>query len=73
MMGLLAGDWVVGTSWIDACTAAGRALPEEDHEVAGDALGNMQGPILGRLQKDAREKLLTGFEVCILDRPKTLQ
>ncbi len=63
MMGILHGVWIVGESWVAACAAAGCPVPEEPHEVVGDANGNQQGPILGRLQRSA--KLLHGTEVRI--------
>lgn len=61
MMGILHGAWIVSSSWVDACAAAGSPVAEDSHEVAGDCSGNQQGPILGRLQKNA--KLLHGWEV----------
>ncbi|CAL8465588.1 g5124 [Coccomyxa elongata] len=61
MMGILHGAWIVGESWVTACAAAGCPVLEEPHEVVGDANGNLQGPILGRLQRPA--KLLHGTEV----------
>lgn len=61
MMGILRGVWVVGDGWVAACAAAGRPMPEDTHEVAGDINGNQGGPILGRLQRHAQ--LLHGYEV----------
>lgn len=61
MMGILHGTWIVGDSWVAACAAAGNPVPEDSHEVKGDSNGNLEGPILGRMQKS--EKLLRGWEV----------
>lgn len=67
MMGILHGAWIVGESWVTACAAAGCPVLEEPHEVVGDANGNLQGPILGRLQRPA--KLLHGTEVLLIKVP----
>ncbi|KAL0033003.1 hypothetical protein WJX77_010243 [Trebouxia sp. C0004] len=34
--GLAQGCWLVGWAWLEACAAAGRWVPEEAYEVAGD-------------------------------------
>ena len=36
---LAQGCWLVGWAWLEACAAAGRWLPEEPYEVAGDHVG----------------------------------
>ena len=61
ILGVLNGRWVVHTSWVEACLAAGRPVSEAEHEVAGDSTGKLGGPLLGRLQ--AGLKLLLGWEV----------
>ena len=63
ILGVLNGRWVVHTSWVEACLAAGRPVPEAEHEVAGDSTGKLGGPLLGRLQ--AGLKLLLGWEVML--------
>ncbi|CAL8266917.1 unnamed protein product [Lota lota] len=44
LQGVLAGCWVLGYSWVEACLRAGEWLPELDYE-AGD------GPRRGRINK----------------------
>lgn len=34
-MGLLAGKWVVGQAWLEACLQEGRPADEEAYEVGG--------------------------------------
>lgn len=36
---LAQGCWLVGWAWLEGCAAAGRWLPEEPYEVAGDQVG----------------------------------
>jgi hypothetical protein len=48
LSGLLAGAWVVGSTWAAASLAAGAPAPEGDHEAAGDTAGFEGGPREGR-------------------------
>ena len=64
LMGVLGGKWMVGASWPAACLEAGVPVPEEPHEITGDASGGQSGAILGRLaHASGAPPLLQGHEV----------
>ena len=63
-MGIVSGKWLVGSSWLKACLAEERLVPEEDHEVmVSDGSGSQSGPLLGRLHVAQGQRLLHGYQV----------
>ncbi|XP_006821068.1 uncharacterized protein LOC102806679 [Saccoglossus kowalevskii] len=64
--GIAARKWVVSYRWIQACTEAGKVVPEDLYEVRGDVINgrNHKGPFKARTT--TRRLLLHNYEIsCI--------
>jgi hypothetical protein len=59
---MAAGGWVLGSGWLEASTAAGAVVPEQDHELCDCASGLISSGACGL----AAAPLPCGSDACIV-------